>query len=111
MLLWDAQWARTVDYILEEFCMEAKGVEKFIGLWARTNPKKGGLGLASAEWGGLTQWMQKVQKTLRRPERPLAKDVASGKENRAIKLYTATLEAMGMQPGGNPGEAMREQSK
>ena len=91
--------------------MEARGVEKFIGAWTRTRPKKGGLGLASAEWGGLTQWMQNVQKTPRRPERPVAGEVAMGKENRATRMYTATLEAMGMQPGGDLGEMLRKRMK
>ena len=50
MLLWDAQWGDTVDHILEEFCMEARGVEKFIGSWTQTRAKNGGLGLASTEW-------------------------------------------------------------
>ena len=103
-LLWDSQWAATVDQIFEDFCLEARGVEKYVGEWIHTAPSRGGLGLASAEWGGMVAWIQRIQQTLRHQGRPLTDQARRGESNRALRAYTQTLEAMGLRAGGDLGK-------
>ena len=75
-----------------------------MGKWIHTAPSKGGLGLASAEWGGMVAWIQRIQQTLRHQGRPLSDQARRGESNRALRAYTQTLEAMGLRAGGDLGK-------
>ena len=57
----------------EDFLLQAPRVEKYLQYGIYTDVTDGGLGLYSASWAALCALIQRVQRALRVPHRPMTK--------------------------------------